>query len=91
MQPSYAKIDFKAESLTTLMVQAARIRDGHWGKTVTYSRKVFVPLTNMCRDTCGYCTFVKHPDSPEATKAIFDAAIDRLRPGRMGGVLPRSR
>jgi acetyl-CoA acetyltransferase len=31
------------------------------------------------------------PDSPEATKAIFDAAIDRLRPGRMGGVLPRSR
>ena len=38
----------------------------YWGKMITYSKKVFVPLTNMCRDTCSYCTFVKHPDDPEA-------------------------
>ncbi len=49
-----------------LMDRAARIRDAHWGRKVTYSRKVFVPLTNMCRDTCGYCTFVKHPSDPAA-------------------------
>jgi FO synthase len=53
-------------SLGELMQEAARHRDAHWGRTITYSRKVFVPLTNMCRDTCGYCVFVKHPSSPEA-------------------------
>ncbi len=49
-----------------LMTRAAALRDAQWGRQVTYSRKVFVPLTNMCRDTCGYCTFVKHPDDPTA-------------------------
>ena len=53
-------------SLIAAMDKAASIRDEQWGKCITYSRKVFVPLTNMCRDTCGYCTFVKHPDSDEA-------------------------
>lgn len=56
----------QALDLETLMTRARDMRDSHWGKTVTYSRKVFVPLTNMCRDTCGYCTFVKHPDDPAA-------------------------
>ncbi|MBY4677015.1 7,8-didemethyl-8-hydroxy-5-deazariboflavin synthase CofG [Marinobacterium arenosum] len=45
---------------------AARLRDQHWGERITYSRKVFIPLTNMCRDRCGYCTFVQSPDSPQA-------------------------
>ncbi|MGH1481339.1 MAG: 7,8-didemethyl-8-hydroxy-5-deazariboflavin synthase CofG [Geminicoccales bacterium] len=52
--------------LDELLAEAAAIRDRRSGKTITYSRKVFVPLTNMCRDTCGYCVFVKHPSSPEA-------------------------
>ncbi|EPJ47255.1 MAG: FO synthase subunit 1 [Osedax symbiont Rs1] len=52
--------------LESLCKSASDVRELHWGKTVTYSRKVFVPLTNMCRDTCSYCTFVKHPDSPQA-------------------------
>ncbi|WP_193075497.1 7,8-didemethyl-8-hydroxy-5-deazariboflavin synthase CofG [Pseudomonas sp. FME51] len=51
---------------TELAKQAAGIRDMHWGKALTYSRAVFVPLTNMCRDDCGYCTFVQKPDSPNA-------------------------
>ena len=46
-----------------LFERALDIRKSEWGNTVTYSRKVFVPLTNMCRDTCSYCTFVKHPNS----------------------------
>ena len=54
------------ETLTQLCQSAAAVREQHWGKRITYSRKVFVPLTNMCRDTCTYCTFVKHPDSPQA-------------------------
>ena len=58
--------DSSSTELEDLMNRASEKRDKRWGDIVTYSRKVFVPLTNMCRDTCGYCTFVKHPDSPEA-------------------------
>ncbi len=53
-------------SLEKLIDAASSKRDEHWGNVITYSRKIFVPLTNMCRDTCSYCTFVKHPDDPEA-------------------------
>ncbi len=53
-------------ALRELMARAVAVRLRHWGDVITYSRKVFVPLTNMCRDTCSYCTFVKHPDSPDA-------------------------
>ncbi|MEM9550935.1 MAG: 7,8-didemethyl-8-hydroxy-5-deazariboflavin synthase CofG [Pseudomonadota bacterium] len=63
LQNSQAELD---APLDVLLARAGALRDQHWGRTVTYSRKVFVPLTNMCRDTCGYCTFVKHPASPEA-------------------------
>ena len=52
--------------LQKLIDKASQKRNNHWGNVITYSRKVFVPLTNMCRDTCSYCTFVKHPDDPEA-------------------------
>lgn len=45
---------------------AAAKRDKAWGRVATYSRKVFVPLTNLCRDTCGYCTFAKQPGTPGA-------------------------
>ena len=44
-----------------LLTEAARLRDEGHGRTVSYSRKVFVPLTTLCRDTCTYCTFVKPP------------------------------
>ena len=44
-----------------LLAEARRLRDEGRGRTVTYSRKVFVPITTLCRDTCTYCTFVKPP------------------------------
>ncbi len=49
-----------------LFDKACSIRDAAWGSIVTYSRKVFIPLTNLCRDTCGYCVFVKRPGAPGA-------------------------
>lgn len=58
--------DLSAVPLPDLMARAAAVRDDHWGQRLTYSRKVFVPLTNMCRDTCGYCVFVQHPDLASA-------------------------
>ena len=44
-----------------LFVEARRLRDDGRGRTITYSRKVFVPLTTLCRDKCTYCTFAKPP------------------------------
>jgi 7,8-didemethyl-8-hydroxy-5-deazariboflavin synthase CofG subunit len=49
-----------------LLDVAGAIRDAHWGRTVTYSPKVFLPITNLCRDRCTYCTFRKDPDDPDA-------------------------
>jgi FO synthase len=62
----------RADDLTTLLGHAGRVRDsgltaaGRAG-VITYSRKVFIPLTRLCRDRCAYCTFVTVPgrlDSP---------------------------
>ena len=44
-----------------LFAEAQRLRDEGKGRTITYSRKVFVPITTLCRDTCTYCTFAKPP------------------------------
>ncbi|HUW01073.1 MAG TPA: 5-amino-6-(D-ribitylamino)uracil--L-tyrosine 4-hydroxyphenyl transferase CofH [Acidimicrobiales bacterium] len=59
--------DLLALPLDQLMERAAAIRDLHHGRRVTYSPKVFIPLTMLCRDKCGYCTFAQPParlDSP---------------------------
>jgi FO synthase len=44
-----------------LFEEARRLRDEGKGRTVTYSRKVFIPVTTLCRDRCTYCTFAKPP------------------------------
>ncbi|NJO24388.1 MAG: 7,8-didemethyl-8-hydroxy-5-deazariboflavin synthase CofG [Sphingomonadales bacterium] len=67
------------------MAAAAAIRDRAFGRTITYSRKVFVPLTTMCRDTCGYCVFVKHPSSPEARIMTPDEVMAVVRAGERLG------
>ena len=51
----------RGEDLRRLMVLASRLRELGHGTTVTYSRKVFIPLTMLCRDHCHYCTFAKPP------------------------------
>ncbi len=62
-----------------LLVEAGRLRNEGRGRTVTYSRKVFIPLTTLCRDTCTYCTFAKPPGAggeyliPEDVMAIAAA------------------
>lgn len=71
--------------LSALMAMAQTIRNQFWGRTVTYSRKVFVPLTNMCRDTCGYCTFVKHPDDPAANIMTPEQVLATAKRGEAQG------
>jgi FO synthase len=57
--------------LAALMPVAAALRDTGHGKLVSYSRKVFIPLTQLCRDVCHYCTFAHPPRKGEA--AYLDA------------------
>ncbi|MCB0986890.1 MAG: bifunctional FO biosynthesis protein CofGH [Acidimicrobiales bacterium] len=47
--------------LSELMAQARKVREVHHGTRITYSPKVFIPLTKLCRDRCGYCTFAQPP------------------------------
>ncbi len=59
-----------ARPLDVLLADARAVRDARTGTRVTYSPKVFIPLTMLCRDKCGYCTFAQPParlDSPYLT------------------------
>ena len=74
----------RGDDLEELMAIAARLRDLGAGDVVTYSRKVFVPLTMLCRDRCHYCTFAKPPAridapflTPDEVVAIADAGRRR--------------
>jgi FO synthase len=61
-----ALIEAPPAALPAVLAAAAAGRDAGKGAVVTYSRKVFLPLTNLCRDDCGYCTFKRDPDQPGA-------------------------
>jgi FO synthase len=61
---------------------AAAKRDRRWGRRVTYSPKVFLPLTNLCRNVCDYCSFRRSPKDPGAHTMAPDevaAQLDRAR------------
>lgn len=77
--------DLNSSTLAGLMRRACDVRERHWGRRITYSRKVFIPLTNMCRDTCGYCTFVQHPDSPNAQLLTPETVLHSLRAAQAMG------
>jgi FO synthase len=76
----------RGEDLADLMSSAARVRDagltalGRPG-TVTYSRKVFIPLTRLCRDRCHYCTFAVAPAKVPAPYLSLDEVLDIARQG----------
>ena len=49
------------EDSQSLIHVAAQIRDNGHGNIISYSRKIFIPLTKLCRDFCYYCTFAEGP------------------------------
>ena len=73
------------EPLDALMARAATLRDQGFGALVTYSRKVFIPLTHMCRDVCSYCTFTKPPKKGERNYLSPEEVLAIARAGEMAG------
>ena len=71
----------RGEQLAELTSAAARVRDAGLAAaarpgTITYSRKVFIPLTRLCRDRCHYCTFVTVPHRLSAAYLEIDDVVD---------------
>jgi len=75
----------RGDDMAALLEAAAALRDRHKGETITFSPKVFIPLTNLCRDFCGYCTFRKAPDEPDAKSMTLEEVLRVARRGRLLG------
>lgn len=71
--------------LLDLFHAASAIRDARTGAAITYSRKVFIPLTNLCRDRCGYCTFAREPGDAKAHTMTPEEVLQVARAGREAG------
>jgi 7,8-didemethyl-8-hydroxy-5-deazariboflavin synthase CofH subunit/7,8-didemethyl-8-hydroxy-5-deazariboflavin synthase CofG subunit len=68
-----------------LVARAAVVRERRFGARVTYSPKVFVPLTMLCRDRCAYCTFAKPPARAAAPYLEIDEVLELARAGAEAG------
>jgi FO synthase len=80
-----ALLSTPTERLPLLLDAAAALRDHGRGRRITFSAKVFIPLTTLCRDYCGYCTFRKDPGEPGAFTMSPDQVLALARAGaRLG-------
>ena len=80
------------EALTLVDVEAAllirkaqALRDQGKGQLISYSRKVFIPLTQLCRDVCGYCTFATTPKKMEQAYLTRDQVLQIAKAGAAAG------
>lgn len=78
-------IESAPAALPELLARAGEVRDRGRGRTVTFSAKVFVPLTTLCRDDCGYCTFRRDPGQAGARTLTPDEVVALVQAGaRLG-------
>jgi FO synthase len=78
-------IETPLDRLDELLARASEIRDRGRGRVVTFSKKVFVPLTTLCRDRCGYCTFRRDPGEPGAHTMTPEEVVALAKAGaRLG-------
>jgi len=75
----------RREGLPDLLAEARAARDRFKPGVITYSRKVFIPLTNLCRDYCGYCTFRRDPGEPGAHTMTGEEVLAVARAGEKLG------
>jgi 7,8-didemethyl-8-hydroxy-5-deazariboflavin synthase CofH subunit/7,8-didemethyl-8-hydroxy-5-deazariboflavin synthase CofG subunit len=77
--------DLLTLSTTELMARASAVRDQATGTTITFSPKVFIPLTELCQDRCGYCTFAKAPARLDSPYLSPEQVLDIARAGAAAG------
>ena len=71
--------------LAELIDAAGRLRDEGHGRHISYSRKVFIPLTHLCRDVCHYCTFAQRPRAGRSAYLSPDEVLAIARAGAAAG------
>jgi FO synthase len=71
--------------LSELMADAGQLRDRGHGRLISYSRKVFIPLTHLCRDVCHYCTFAERPRAGQPAYLSPDQVLAIARAGQAAG------
>ena len=84
-QQALALVEIEGEGLNDLCAAAAALRDRGKGKVITFSPKVFIPLTRLCRDFCGYCTFRQSPAEADELYVSADAVISVAKAGERLG------
>jgi FO synthase len=75
----------QSAALPELLEAASEVREREKGKTVSFSKKVFIPLTTLCRDYCSYCTFRKDPGQPGAHFMTPEEVLALAEEGRRAG------
>src|SRR5438552_9793747 len=78
-------MDLLRAPLDELMAAARTVREVERGRLVTYSPKVFIPLTKLCRDVCGYCTFARPPRRGERAYMSEEEVLAVARAGAAAG------
>ncbi|HTZ66826.1 MAG TPA: 7,8-didemethyl-8-hydroxy-5-deazariboflavin synthase CofG, partial [Roseiarcus sp.] len=78
-------IRFEQAPLAELIDAAGRLRDEGHGRHISYSRKVFIPLTHLCRDVCHYCTFAERPRVGRSAYLSADEVLAIARAGAAAG------
>src|SRR5918998_3826735 len=84
-EAAYALARFAIANPEPVMQAAAEVRDRLFGPRVSYSRKVFIPLTKLCRDNCGYCTFAQAPLPEEKAYLAPEEVLGVARAGAKAG------
>src|SRR6478752_2365902 len=74
-----------SSQLEDLCAEARHVRDDRAGGLVTYSPKVFIPLTKLCRDVCHYCTFAAPPRRGERAYLTIDEVVEIAAAGAAAG------
>jgi len=83
--PTRILASLEAVPLRELLQQATATRRAGHGNVISYSRKVFIPLTQLCRDVCGYCTFAKAPRGVAKAYMSPDDVLAIARAGEKAG------
>ena len=74
-----------ATDTAPLLEAAAALRDQGFGGVVTYSKKIFLPLTHLCRDICHYCVFARPPRRGEEAYMTREQVLEQARGAAAAG------